>query len=167
MTNQNLIIMRHAKSDWSSPEGADFDRPLARRGRKDAPHMGAWLRKKGLIPDKVVSSPARRARETAGLVAAELKYDEQRIVWEDRIYDATVEDLLAVIEDAAIGVSCLMLIGHNPGLDDLLEHLSRDRPEYQDGKLLTTASVAVLNYGEGPILTGAGTARLDLLLRSR
>lgn len=159
--------MRHAKSDWTEPAGSDFDRPLAKRGRKDAPHMGAWLKKNGLIPERLLASPARRAKETASLVAAELKFDEGRIEWQDRIYDAPVDDLLKVIEDAAKETSCLMIIGHNPGLDELLEYLSLDEPQYEDDKLMTTAAIAVLSYGEGPIQTAAKSARLELLVRPR
>ena len=167
MTHQKLILMRHAKSDWEEPAGSDFDRPLAKRGRKDAPHMGAWLKKKGLIPERLLASPARRAKETASLVAEELEFDEGRIEWQERIYDASVDDLLKVIEGAAMETSCLMLIGHNPGLDELLEFLSQDEPQYEDDKLMTTAAIAVLSYGEGPIQTGAKSARLELLVRPR
>jgi phosphohistidine phosphatase len=167
MSNQKLIIMRHGKSDWAKAAQSDFDRPLSGRGRKDAPHMGAWLEKKGLVPDLIISSPALRARETAELVADALGYERQHIVWSKEIYDASLADLLAVLADIDHKVSCLLLIGHNPGLDSLLEYLSQDKPEYWDGKLLTTAALAVLSYGDGPIRYERGSGRLEMLIRPR
>src|SRR5579859_3831085 len=69
-TARRLILLRHAKSDW--PEGPDLDRPLAKRGRRDAPRIGRWLRAHGFVPDVVICSAARRTRETWALVAPEL-----------------------------------------------------------------------------------------------
>ena len=81
--------MRHAKSDWGTPGERDLDRPLAKRGQRDAPRMGKWLRAQGLVPDLVLASPARRAQETASKVCKALDIGTQAIQWEPRIYDAT------------------------------------------------------------------------------
>ena len=86
---RRLLIMRHAKSDWGTPGEPDFDRPLAKRGQRDAPRMGEWLRAQGLVPDLVLASPARRAQETASKVCKVLDIEKQSIQWEPRIYDAT------------------------------------------------------------------------------
>ena len=168
MANHKLILMRHAKSDWSTGARADFDRPLANRGRKDAPRMGRWLHEQALHPDKFISSPARRTRETAECVAAALGFPQGEIVWEQRIYEGSLNDLLAVINTHGPDAETLLLIAHNPGLDWLLEYLLRDQAQLSStGKLMTTAAVAVLDFGSGPINTKPAAARLEYLVRPR
>ena len=160
--------MRHAKSDWSTDAGSDFDRPLAPRGRKDAPRMGRWLQEQALYPDKFISSPARRTRETALSVAAALAYPQQQIIWEQQAYDASLHDLLAIIVNRAPAAGRLLLIAHNPGLDTLLEYLARDAPgRTESGKLMTTAAVAVLDFGSAAICAEPASARLQCLVRPR
>jgi len=168
VSSARLILMRHAKSDWSSPGQPDFERPLSARGHKSAPQMGRWLREQGLLPDVVVSSPARRARETAVAVAAVVGIDHGILVWDDRIYEAGVNDLLAVIREHCGRCTTALLVGHNPGLDDLLCHLSsRAPPLSASGKLLTTGAVAVLAWKQGHIGTDRHGAELEYLQRPR
>lgn len=157
--------MRHAKSDRSDPGARDFDRPLVGRGRKAVPPMAKWLRKEGFVPGLIVSSPAVRARETALLLARELGVRESEICWDDDIYDADLAALLRVIRRRAD--TDLLLVGHNPGFDDLLCHLCSESPSRDaEGKLLTTAAMAVLEF-DGPVGTGAGSARLVALKRPK
>ena len=159
--------MRHAKSDWDSSTRFDFDRPLSKRGNKDAPRMAGWLKNQGYLPDKIVSSPACRAKQTAYLIADELGISES-IVWDESIYEASMMELLTVISDYADSTQTLMLIGHNPGLDYLLQYLCLSSPnENNEGKLMTTAAIAILNYGDGPIITGQGSAELEVLMRPK
>ena len=111
-----LVLLRHAKSAW--PDVADHDRPLAPRGIRAAPVMGRWLRDAGLVPDQVLCSTARRARETwqfaqEGLAAT------PPVTFDRRIYDAAAADLLALIREAPSAAGTLLLIGHNPGFGDL------------------------------------------------
>ena len=167
MGKARLVMMRHAKSDWASGAESDFDRPLARRGQKDAPRMGKWLSRHYGKPGRIVCSPARRTRETAGLVLPELDYPVKDLTLDDRIYEGSLSDLLAVLADHA---SCpsLMLIGHNPGLDDLLEHLSiKQPPRNRDAKLMTTAAIAILEFSDSKLHTGPGSAELDVIWRPR
>ena len=159
--------MRHAKSDWASGAGSDFERPLARRGLKDAPRMGKWLYEHSGTPSCIVCSPARRAAETARLVLAALDYPEDKIVRDDRIYEGCLSDLLCVIKDHK---SCksLLLIGHNPGLEDLLNHLSVNQPPRdQGGKLLTTTAIAILVFKGNKIVTTPGSADIQVIQRPR
>ena len=166
--HHKLIIMRHAKSDWHTDADTDFDRPLAARGKKDAPRMAKWLRQQGLIPDLVISSPALRARETAIMVADKLGIEESCIQWFPEIYGASVDDLLQVVADIDKHANIILLIGHNPGLDELLVHLSADEAVTSDsGKLMTTAAVAVLDYGEEPVSTRPAEAHLEILMRPK
>jgi phosphohistidine phosphatase len=115
--------MRHAKSSWGDGSLADFDRPLNERGLKTAPLVGRFMRKQKLRPGLVVCSPAERARQTATLVAeaagllAPLRFDE-------RIYEATSARLVEVVSQVEEGVEELLLVGHNPGLEELLERLT-------------------------------------------
>ena len=147
-----LLIMRHAKSDQSAIV-ADFDRPLNERGLLDAEKMGAWLKQQNIIPGHIVSSPALRAKQTTRIVCEQLGSDIKDIVWDERLYEAKLTDLLNVISDYDKNADCLMLTGHNPVLEHLLEYLSKDEPQRnKDGKLLTAAAVAVLEFGE----TGTG-----------
>ena len=114
---RRLMLLRHAKSD--RPEGTDdHDRPLAKRGRKNRPLMGIYMAKKGLLPDLAIVSTARRARETWKLVRPAFKQDVVRRK-EPRIYDAAAKAILDVINETAPDVKALLLVGHNPGLQDL------------------------------------------------
>jgi phosphohistidine phosphatase len=111
-----LVLFRHAKSAW--PDVPDHDRPLARRGIRSARVMGRWLRDAGLVPGQVLCSTARRARETwqfaqAGLAAA------PPVTFDARIYEAAAADLLALIREVPPGTGTLLLIGHNPAIEDL------------------------------------------------
>ena len=113
---RTLVLFRHAKSAW--PDVPDHDRPLARRGIQAAPVMGRWLREAGLLPGQVLCSTARRARETwqfaqAGLAAS------PPVTFDVRIYEAAATDLLVLIRQASPATGTLLLIGHNPAIEDL------------------------------------------------
>jgi phosphohistidine phosphatase len=163
-----LLLMRHAKSDWGSGATRDFDRPLTDRGERDARKVGKWLAAQQIAVDAIVSSPAVRARLTAALVAGELDLDEGRIELEQRLYEATLADLLAVIGMYSASHRTILLIGHNPGFDALLSHLARDEPERtSSGKLMTTSALAILEFGEGPVSMQPHTARLKKLIRPK
>lgn len=167
MVRQKLLLMRHAKSDWSADGLPDFERPLNKRGRKTAPAVGKWLRQKRLKPDVFVSSPALRARETALLVADELGFPVEAIVFDEAMYDAALGDLLSVIARWREGAQVLLLVGHNPGFDTVLTHLcSKEPPEDAEGRLLTTAAVAVLALDAAQALD-PGSARLEILRRPK
>ena len=168
MKNHILLIMRHAKSDWSDHATADFDRTLTDRGKRDAKKMGAWLKQKKMVPDMIVSSPAARAERTALIVGRETGFDPAQISWDERIYDASLDDLLEVIGAHPHNTGCMLIIGHNPGLEELLNYLSSDQPEPNSaGKVMTTTAIAALDYGQKPITAGKGSARLVCLVRPR
>jgi phosphohistidine phosphatase len=142
---RELLLLRHAKSDWDAGTLSDFDRPLAKRGKGDAPKVGAWLYREGLVPDHVVSSPAVRARQTATKICKRLDFKKKRIIWERAIYEADVPALLAVLARCPATAATVLLIGHNPGLEELVRHLAGEDLELpDDGKLLPTATVARL-----------------------
>ena len=138
-----LLVLRHGKSDWTTEAKRDFDRPLAKRGRKDARRMGAWLRKRGLRPDLVVSSPAKRAKQTTLRVLEALELDEAVVKWEPRVYEASRTRLLSLLAELPRSARRVLLVGHNPALEELVDHLAAERiPTPKDWKLLPTAALA-------------------------
>ena len=116
---KRLTLVRHAKSSWKDPELSDFDRPLNKRGKHDAPLTGKRLAARGLRPEFIVSSPARRARRTAKLIARELELPDDRLILETEIYDAEAEVLLKVVRALDERWEHVLLVGHNPGLTEL------------------------------------------------
>lgn len=119
---RRLLLLRHAKSDWSEPGASDHERPLNRRGREAAPRIGAYLRRHRLMPDSVLCSTARRTRDTWALVAAEIP-DAAPATYVERIYEATPRTLLDILRNAEPGGAALLVVGHNPGLHELATQL--------------------------------------------
>jgi phosphohistidine phosphatase len=165
---RELLILRHAKSDWASGAPTDFDRPLAPRGRKDAKAMGRWLRDQALAPGLILASPALRARQTSERLCRAAHIPETAIVWTPAIYEASLGTLLRLLASDAGGRPRVMLVGHNPGLEQLLVHLADDTvPGTPAGKLLTTAALARLAMPEQWHDLAPGTATLLSLTRPR
>ena len=157
---RRLVLLRHAKSDW--PDVADHDRPLAKRGRRDAPAVGRWLGASGYVPDAVVCSTARRARETWDLaatgMAAAVPRASPAVRYEPRVYEATVLGLLMLIREFDAGWRTALIVGHNPGLAELTVGLAS--PDSAPPQAFPTAAVAVLGL-PGPWAEAApGEARL-------
>ncbi len=143
---RKLILFRHAKSDW--PEGvSDIDRPLGARGREAAPRMGQYLKDEGLLPDLVLVSPALRTRQTWELAAPPLEPVTMR--FEPRIYAAAASNLLDIVREADDAAKILMLVGHNPGMQELAARLVGYGDRYAFARLtqkFPTAGVAVLDF---------------------
>ncbi len=143
--SRHLLVLRHGKSDWDTNATSDFERPLAKRGERDAPRMGQWLKKQKLLPDLIVSSPALRARQTSEKVCEAMGVKDKHITWDDRIYAATEGELMRFLAECPKKTKTVMLVGHNPGLEDLVAYLAGKGLEIPaDGKLLPTAAVAHL-----------------------
>jgi phosphohistidine phosphatase len=121
---KRLTLVRHAKSDWSLPGQDDWDRPLNKRGQRDAPDMARRLRSRRLKPELILSSPAVRALTTATVMARELKVPAAHVLQDERLYLASPADLLAVIRDLGGEARHLMVFGHNPGLTECANRLS-------------------------------------------
>ncbi len=168
---RELLILRHAKSDWDTDARTDFDRPLAKRGRRDCPRIAAWIVDQGLAPDTVLSSPAARARETTDRVlrvVAPANGYAPDVIWDDALYHADVPTMLAALSDRPGDARRVLLVGHNPGLDELVLHLAAgDAPRTASGKLLTTAALARFALPESWDHLPAGCGRLLALVRPR
>ncbi len=141
--SRELLILRHGKSDWDS-HVPDYDRPLKNRGKRGAQQIGNWLWQQELRPDVIVSSPANRALMTAQRCCNAMGFATERIQHDDRIYAASQADLLSVLADVDRQFNRVMLVGHNPGLEELLIYLADSAPFSSDGKLLPTATLARL-----------------------
>ena len=115
---RRLMLLRHAKSDWSRPGLSDHDRPLNARGREAAPKIGAYMARHALVPDLVVASTATRVRETLALALAAFK-SAPKVRYDARLYDAEPSALLKLLQETPPDVQGLLLVGHNPGLAEL------------------------------------------------
>lgn len=111
---KTLILIRHAKSDWSNPFLHDFDRELNARGLRDAPMMGTVLSHKNIHPDLILSSPAQRAKTTAIEIARKLSFPENTITYDSSLYGGDIETIFEVIRSVADTCQTLILFGHNP-----------------------------------------------------
>jgi phosphohistidine phosphatase len=120
---KSLTIVRHAKSSWEERGLSDRERPLNKRGNRDAPIMGQRVAAAGIRPSQIISSPAVRAWTTARIFARELGYPVEFLQREDGLYLASLDNLLDVIATQDSGFNNLMLFGHNPGLTDLVNYL--------------------------------------------
>lgn len=133
---KRLTLVRHAKSDWKNAGLKDFDRPLSRRGLKEAPGMAQRLAEQRVHVDLLITSPAVRALETARFFAKALKYPLRLLKSEDRLYLARPAEILEVVHGVGTRVQHLMIFGHNPGLSEFAQQLTDD-PEL--GELPTCA----------------------------
>jgi len=136
---KTLLILRHAKSSWKHPELSDHDRPLNKRGKHDAPLMGRQMREKRLVPDLIISSTAVRAKDTAVAIAEAVKY-KREIVFLTSLYAATPGAYIKAINHTAEDDdhSTVLVVGHNPGLEELIEVLTGEMCE------LTTCALAII-----------------------
>ena len=136
---KTLLLLRHAKSSWDDHGLRDFDRPLAGRGERDAPRIGKALRKRGVTPNLIISSPAARAKATIEAVAKAAKLGvEPR--FEETIYGASSAELMKLIRRLPDQTSCVLLAGHNPGFEDLVARLTRSHER------MPTAAVACIEF---------------------
>ncbi|MFI1679918.1 SixA phosphatase family protein [Streptomyces sp. NPDC020607] len=144
---RRIVLFRHAKADW--PQVSDHERPLAERGRRDAPVAGRKLTDSGIAFDLALCSTATRTRETWKLAVQELP-QRPKTVYEDRVYEASPGELIAVLNETPDDVQNLVLIGHNPGIQGLTDVLAGDSEgdarERLNRRGFPTAAFAVLTY---------------------
>jgi phosphohistidine phosphatase len=135
---KTLFVLRHAKSSWDNPDSADFDRQLNEQGLKTAPIMGETMYKNQFQPAAIISSPAKRAKQTAVLIK-EMAQLTSGIEYDERIYEASPHRLLEVISGIDEKNESAMLVGHNPGLEGLIKILTGEV------RSLATAALAVID----------------------
>lgn len=152
MATRSLVLIRHAKSDWSG-QHLDVDRPLASRGLRQAPEAGGWLAGSGLVVAAAVVSPARRARSTWELVAGQLPYDVPTELNED-VYTFSGTELLQVVRRLDDADECVVIVGHNPAMEQLISALTGEWAP------MPTSAVAVIELTGGWRRAGRVLARL-------
>ncbi|TPM34087.1 histidine phosphatase family protein [Mesorhizobium sp. B2-2-2] len=165
---KQLLLLRHAKSSWDDPNLPDFDRPLAGRGLKSARLIGRELAARGWLPDRALVSPALRTRETWRLVDAELPA-HPRVAFSDALYEASATDILGQIRHVDSSNDSLLVVGHNPGLQDLAKQLAGPGSEAKarrrlEGKFATAAFARLVFEGAWSNLS---SARLTHCLRPK
>lgn len=162
-----LLLMRHAKSDWHV-NVSDIDRPLNKRGRKDAELMGRYLLTNNLVPDRVLVSPARRAQETLAFMNQSWQLDSSYIITDKELYLADEDTLL---ENAAVYAGDgkrIMLLAHNPGMDYAVSKIAKKMPERtESGKLMVTAAVAYFKAKKAADLEKMESCELISLFRPK
>lgn len=116
--------MRHAKSSWDEDALSDYDRPLNKRGNRDAPRMGRYLSELDLVPDQIVSSPAKRAQSTIKLASGEMGFNEESIVWNEDLYFRNGRAYLDAIRSMDVKSQIVMTVGHYPMVDEIVSILT-------------------------------------------
>jgi phosphohistidine phosphatase len=164
---KRLLVLRHAKAEAESASGKDFDRPLAERGWQDATAVGRAMRERGLCPDAIVASPARRVVETLAALAE--GYGKLDPDYDRRIYNASPETLLDVVREADDAVQTILLVGHNPGLPLLLLQLAHTDNHDLLARIeqgFPTATLAVVELADRWADAGSPRGKVvDLILR--
>lgn len=139
---KRLILVRHAKSSWDHPDLTDIERPINKRGKRDAPFMAELLKKLNIMPDVIYSSPAVRALSTAEIFSDTLGYAKQKIIINENIYDAGLKELSILINGISDEYNTVFLFGHNPGLTYFANHLGN---QFIDN--MPTCSIAAFEFG--------------------
>ena len=146
-----LSLLRHAKSSWKNPGLPDMERPLSTRGMNDAPLMGCAMTERGIDPELVLCSSARRTVDTLALVLPELKVEPQ-VSYEDGLYHATPEEMLKMLRAIQPGASRVLIVGHNPEIETFATDLIGSGPKHMRDRLrekYPTAALAVINFTAG------------------
>lgn len=164
---RELLLLRHGKSDWRKPV-ADYDRPLRKRGRQGAKTMGGWLAQQGLEPDYVLSSPAERALSTAEKCVRALGHKASWVHTDKRLYLADADTLLRALQQLPADCQRALLVGHNPGLEDLVRALVVPPPPTpEDGKLIPTATLVHIRIPGDWHSLAWGAGELVQIVRAR
>jgi len=164
---KELLLLRHGKSDWAT-DTDDFHRPLKNRGKRGAQKIGLWLAQNNQVPDSVISSTAVRAITTAEKACKVMGFSARSIKRDERVYMASPEELIAVIRSCSAKVHRLLVVGHNPGMEQLLVLLADQQVDIpKDGKLLPTSTLAILSVNGAWKNLSANQSRLLKVVRSR
>ena len=164
--NLYLYIMRHAKSDWSGSQISDFERPINKRGTRNAIRVGQWMNENNHIPQKIISSPALRAKETIELVTEQIsKFNLEDLTYEDELYLAGFTQLIEFINTYKDKVQSLMLVGHNPGIENLVNYLCDKSGDKET--IVTTANLFIFKFSSDSFNTAVDTIELVEAIKPR
>lgn len=141
---KRIMLLRHAKSSHDNHDLKDFDRPLAKRGRKDAPRMGKFLKQVNILPGHVESSPAQRARQTTELFLESAGLIDVNVEWNKELYYGGARDYLTTIQNAPKGTDTILLVGHNPLMEEIVSLLCNGEGAYT--ARMPTAALACIEH---------------------
>ncbi len=127
---KTIILVRHAKSSWKDLSLDDFDRPLNKRGKRNAPFMGEKLKEMEIMPDLILSSPAKRAKKTAIAITKAIGYPKKKIKYDNNMYHSSAWYLLEMVRNQDNKNETIMLFGHNPDLNIIADMLLKQNPVY-------------------------------------
>lgn len=162
----DLFLLRHGKSDWRV-NASDHQRPLKPRGERDARRIGIWLRQTRL-PDHILCSSALRAWQTCNIACEAMGIAESQIQAVDDLYHGEPQTIVTLLRSVPKKYRCVMVVGHNPGLEEVLLHLlSVAPPSHIDGKTLPTGTLAHLQFQQPWAQIGSGLAVLKQLIRGK
>ena len=168
---KTIYLARHAKSSWNMGMTRDFDRPLNKRGETDAIKMAKELQRLSWLPEKIISSPAQRAKQTCLAYCDILEYPVNEIEWNPDIYEAYTVTLLQILSNLEESTNSIMLIGHNPAMEDLLLQLCGDAQarkwKQKDGKFLTTGNIVNISFEGVWKEVTMGSVFLEQLIRPK
>lgn len=160
---KTILLLRHAKSSRSNTSLKDFDRPLTKRGRRDAPRVGSFVKEVGAVPASIISSPAKRAEQTVQLFANSAGIDSSLIQWDEDLYYGGARDYLSAIQHAPESAQEILLVGHNPLLEETVSLLCNG-----EGSYTVRISTATLVCIEHPAMVWkqvkVGSARLKWMM---
>lgn len=139
---KKVLLMRHAKSSWKNPKLSDFDRPLNKRGKRDAPRMGRYLKELQLVPDQIFCSPAVRAKSTIYHVIQELDLPESAVKWDQNLYFHGTGAYIEAIRNSKDSSEIVMTVGHNPMTEDVIYALSDNTSDTP----IKTATIACFEF---------------------
>lgn len=160
---KQILLLRHAKSSWKDKSLRDFDRPLAKRGCKDAPLVGVFLKKTGNLPQRVIASGAKRSRQTTNLVLQSAGIKEKIVQWEDELYLGSATTYLKYVQQAEDSVECLLMVGHNPKIENAISLLCGSG-DHVVARILTCALVCIEHPAEEWGEVAAGSARIGWMV---
>ena len=168
---KTIYVARHAKSSWNAEAATDFDRPLDKRGEVDAIKMAEELKRLSWLPKKIIASSAMRVKQTCETYCEILNFPLSKVEWNPDIYEAYTITLLQLLNSLDESTKSVMLIGHNPAMEDLLINLCGyaqvSEKQQMDGKIFTTANIAKLTTKAKWNDLVAADIHLDNLLRPK
>lgn len=145
---KHLLVIRHAKSSWGDASLPDFDRPLNDRGKHDSPLMAQRLLARSITIDAFISSPAKRARKTAALFAAEYKYDKEKIILIPELYHAAPANFFDAIAQTPTKANTIAVFSHNPGITEFVNMLTEVRVDDMPTCAIFGIQVATQNWAD-------------------
>ena len=152
---KNLFLIRHAKSSWKNSEDLDdLERPLNKRGERDAPFMAEIIQGKNIYPDKIISSPANRALTTAVIFAKQLRYPIENIIIDENIYDSSIKKLWQVIQKIERENYDVFLFGHNPFLTEIVNEFDNVRIDNVPTSAIVKIEFDIIDWKDASIRTG-------------